>query len=373
MLANVNIKGSEHLLRRIALIGSAPSSVTRAPYDDPSWQIWGCSPGAIVHMRRITRFFELHAWRPENPCCEINYVKRLSQLAVPVYMVVPQPEIPGAVRYPKEQVLDFVWGHVEDQHGRKRPVRFDPNCFASTLSWMLAMAIMELAGEPGQNEIGLWGVDMAAEEEWMGQKDGCLSLIHIAKAIGIRIVLPPESDLIRPNPLYGYMEHDHHWRKLAERENETNARLADSRRRMQSALEETRFLEGALATIRYDMKTWVSDDQALRQMYSQPDLIDGAAPDKSGNLAALPSPEAPAPSTVDRVTRAAAALGLPAPDPQAAAAIDAIMAKIAEDAGEKTVDPTPLSPRSRPSWLDDTEEHHQLLSDEVSATQPAAE
>jgi hypothetical protein len=32
--------------KKIALIGSAPSSVGAAPYADRSWTIWGCSPGA---------------------------------------------------------------------------------------------------------------------------------------------------------------------------------------------------------------------------------------------------------------------------------------------------------------------------------------
>ena len=27
---------------KIALIGSAPSSIQQAPYHDPSWLVWGC-------------------------------------------------------------------------------------------------------------------------------------------------------------------------------------------------------------------------------------------------------------------------------------------------------------------------------------------
>jgi hypothetical protein len=274
-------------LRKIALIGSAPSSVTRAPYDDPSWSIWGCSPGAIVHMKRISCFFEMHRFVDPNPCHEINYIKRLAALTVPVYMVHPSPEVPASVTYPKETVLDFVWGHVLDLHGRKRSARFNPNDFTSSLAWMLALAIVELANEPGQNEIGLWGVDMSAQEEYGGQRDGCLSLIHIAKSIGIRITLPPESDLIRPAPLYGYQECDHSWIKHNERDKEIQARLADARRRTQAALEETRFLEGALDSNTYESRTWVGDGQALRMMYSQPDLIEDLAKGefKSADLA----------------------------------------------------------------------------------------
>ena len=33
---------------KIALVGTAPSSRMLAPYNDPSWKIWGCSPGATA-------------------------------------------------------------------------------------------------------------------------------------------------------------------------------------------------------------------------------------------------------------------------------------------------------------------------------------
>ena len=51
---------------KIALVGSAPSSVRLAPFDDPSWDIWGCSPGAypVFAQKRVDMFFELHRWEP---------------------------------------------------------------------------------------------------------------------------------------------------------------------------------------------------------------------------------------------------------------------------------------------------------------------
>ena len=304
-------------MRRIALIGSAPSSVAKAPYEDASWELHGCSPGAIVHMKRITRFYEMHAFKDPNPCHEINYVKRLAALTVPVYMVHPTPEVPASVAYPKEQVLDFVWGHVEDLHGRKRPARFNPNDFTSSLAWMLALAIVELSGEPGQNEIGLWGVDMSAQEEYGGQRDGCLSLIHIAKSIGIRVTLPPESDLIRSAPLYGYQEFDHSWIKHHEREKEISGRLGDARRRAQAAIEETRFLEGALDSNTYEARTWIGDGQALRMMYGQPAPIDVVAD--------------PVPTHAPRST----AVTVLKPDPETTKAIDAVAVKAHRQHKEK--------------------------------------
>jgi hypothetical protein len=261
-------------MKKIALIGSAPSSVKRAPYGDKSYEIWGCSPGAIPFMTRIDRFFEMHGWRPENPCCEAAYVNKLKTLDCTIFMVNPVPELPQSQAYPKDAVLSWSYGTVRDHHGRERPARFNPNDFGSTLSWMLAMAIIEVADDPEGGEIGLWGVDMAAGEEYGPQKDGCLALIHIAKTIGIKIVLPPESDLVRPAPLYGYQEHDHFYVKLAEREKELTARIQDAAHRRQAAHDEFTFLNGAMDDTRYMMKTWVADGQAIAMAYAQPEPID---------------------------------------------------------------------------------------------------
>lgn len=240
-----------------------------APYADPSYEIWGCSPGTYPHASRVDQWFELHFWKPANPCCEINYVKWMSQLGKPVYMVRPVTEVPTSIAYPKEAVLNFVYGTVTDREGNSRPARFNPNDFGSTLSWMLALAIMQ---KP--DEIGLWGVDMAANEEYGPQKDGCLSLLHIAKSIGIKITLPHESDLIRPAPLYGYQEHDPYYIKLSERMTELDHRIGDAMRREQQARDERIFLQGARDDVVYTMKTWIADPQAIGMMYSQPETIE---------------------------------------------------------------------------------------------------
>ena len=49
---------------KIALIGSAPSSIQQAPYHDPSWLVWGCSPGAygVVPKGRSNVWWELHLY-----------------------------------------------------------------------------------------------------------------------------------------------------------------------------------------------------------------------------------------------------------------------------------------------------------------------
>ena len=261
------------MTKRIALIGSAPSSVKRAPYDDSTWLVYACSPGAIAHVRRVDTFFELHAWRPENPCCETNYVKRLQALDCPIFMVDPVPELPNSKPFPKEEVMGFSWGTVRNARGEERRLQFDPNSFTSSLSWMIAYAITQ---QP--DEIGLWGVDMAADEEiYSQQKAGCLSLLHIAKQIGIKVTVPPESDLMRPHPPYGYQEHDHMWIKLNEREKEITQRINECVSVIRGKEQEYQFLLGARDNNAYQMRTWVADGQALHMQFSQPELINDIA------------------------------------------------------------------------------------------------
>lgn len=161
---------------RIALIGSAPASVGRGPYRDAryqefidarpvlemsqipfaneQWEIWGCSPGVYGIAERINRWFELHRWEPGQAWFSPEYCEWLRAFRGPVYTTEKIPEIPGSVRLPRERITQ----------------EFSPYFLTSSLSFMFAMAILEIeaaraarSGPTGwADQIGLWGVDMAA-------------------------------------------------------------------------------------------------------------------------------------------------------------------------------------------------------------------
>lgn len=143
--------------KRIALLGSAPSSVALAPFNDRSWTIWSCSPGATKHLQRTDAHFELHRYVPGHDWAHPDYIRWMADLKCHVFMQRKTPDIPNSVAYPKDQVLNYIYGEITGPDGQKRGLKFDPNTFGSSLSWMLALAIMQ---DP--DEIGLWGVDMAA-------------------------------------------------------------------------------------------------------------------------------------------------------------------------------------------------------------------
>lgn len=255
---------------RIALIGSASSSVRLGPYLDKSyqnflggkphlypqapfideeWEIWGCSPGAFGVAPRADRWFEVHRWEPGQPWFSPEYCQFLKQFKGPVYTGGVIPEIPNHVVYPLVEV----------------EAEFSSYFLTSSLSLMMAIAIFEIENarkQPGHNPnddvIGLWGVDMAANEEYAYQRPGCHFFILEALRRGIGVFIPPESDLMRPLPVYGLSEWDHMYIKLTARSRELNARAQAKQQEIQAATTELNMLRGCLDDLNYNVSTWGS-------------------------------------------------------------------------------------------------------------------
>jgi len=224
--------------KRIALIGSAPSSVGLAPYGDPSWAIWGCSPGAATVVPRIDAWFEIHDLADKQVVTPdyLAWLKLMGTAGKPVYVIEATPDIPNSVTYPlpdmREQFGDFFW--------------------TNSLAYMLALAITR-----NPEEIGLWGVDMAASSEYAYQKPACLFFVHLARERGIKITTPAESDLLRPPPRYGYSTVSHIGQKLAVRRKELQARQDALQVQYENVVREQMFIKGAIDDLEYVMNTWV--------------------------------------------------------------------------------------------------------------------
>lgn len=237
-------------MSKVALIGSAPSSVRLGPYADPSWRIWACSPGAygIIGQQRMFQegdaFFELHRWEApvigdashQVPWFSPEYCQFLREFKGVVYTGEVIPEIRGSIRLPRETLIE--------KHG--------PYFFTSSLAWMLAMALED----PNLEEVGMWGVDMAATEEYAQQRPGCQYFLQLALRRGIRVTIPPESDLLQPMPLYGVSEWDPMVIKATVRARELQGRINDATARLQGAQQEITFLHGAMDNHKYWLNTW---------------------------------------------------------------------------------------------------------------------
>ena len=267
---------------KIALIGSAPSSIRLAPYTDPSWSIWGCSPAVYPQAPRVNEWFELHRWEPpvigkaEQQVAWFSPEYCMWMARHPcVWMQEAITEIPNSKRLPAEELV------------RKYGSYF----FTSSLAWMFAMAIERILAEREERVkrgvmsqaestdgdcIGLWGVDMAATEEYGYQRAGCQFFAQIAQQLNIEVVVPPESDLLLPPPLYGIVENDPMHIKLVARRNELQGKLDHEKQMLEMHKHNVSFLQGAIDDLAYMMGTWIQLDKGgakFAEIFNQPPLM----------------------------------------------------------------------------------------------------
>ena len=240
---------------KIALIGSAPASIALAPYSDPSWNIWACSPGAYGVCPRTDRFFELHRWEPPTvgkpgtgaPWFSPEYCAWLAGHPH-VVMTEKVPAVPNSHRLPREELI----------------AKYSAYWFTSSLTWMFAMAL-----EVGATTIAFFGVDMAATEEYGYQRAACQYFIQLARSRGIEVIIPPESDLDIPPPLYGVGEWDHATIKLTARKRELDHRLAQANQQFENAKLEATFLRGAIDDLTYMLNTWATPRHVVIERTTQ--------------------------------------------------------------------------------------------------------
>jgi len=116
------------------------------------------------------------------------YTKLLPSLEEEIYMQRKDKNIPKAVEYPLDTMLN--------QFGR---------VFTSSASYMLALAIYKRPVK-----IYTWGIHMNSKGEYKYQREGYQYLLHIAETKGIELVLntedvkPEKNNFNGSKYLYGY-------------------------------------------------------------------------------------------------------------------------------------------------------------------------
>jgi hypothetical protein len=183
----------------------------------------------------------MHLWEPGQTWFSPEYCMWLAALPgrdVKLWTGAPVDALPGSLVYPTDSIL----------------TEFDPQGWfcSSSLFWMMALAIQR-----GASKIGLWGVDMAAGEEYELQRAGIHYLTYIARARGIEVGCPMESDLFTPRFRYAVDEWTHGYRKTRARRQELESRLAMAKAQAADFSNATHFLHGALDDLKYMADTWV--------------------------------------------------------------------------------------------------------------------
>lgn len=192
------------------MLGTATSTLSQAPVSDPSWEIWTCSPGMHKTVPRIDRFFELHDLPHLKERASV-FFEDLKSVPFPVYTFGPPETFPTGVAYPRDAIGEA----------------FGEWFLTSTVAWMIALAIHE-----GADEIGLWGVDMGAQEEYAHQKAGCLHFVTIALKRGIKVHIPKNSELLVVAPPYPFNYESPHTLAIKVR----RKKLQDELKQVQSML-----------------------------------------------------------------------------------------------------------------------------------------
>jgi len=235
--------------KKIALLGTAASSVNLAPYNDLSWEIWGCSTGTMT-MPRISQRFELHRWDPTDQTRFAQaYVDYLRRYDGPIWMAKEYEDIPGCVVLPWQYLIR----------------KYSPYFFTSSIAWMFAMAI-----EQNPEEIALYGIDMAAATEYKDQRMGLQYFGMLAKSKGIKVYAPPEADVFAPAPLYGICEISHQWWKQRKRLIQMTGEVQKLQEEINQKSALMTHYQGALDDQDYNFRSWFGNADAMGVDYTEP-------------------------------------------------------------------------------------------------------
>jgi hypothetical protein len=177
--------------RKIAIVGTAPSSLHLAPWNKEGWEIWGCagvfSAIDVTTIKNLALWFEIHTI--EQIMKDFNTLEVFKKMPCPVIMIDENPDLPNSKAYPLDKILAFL-----------------PRYFSNTISYMIAYAIwLHKLGENIET-IGVWGVDMAAGGEYAFQRPSCEFYLGVAQGMGIEVIIPGEADLMKCSYLYGFEE-----------------------------------------------------------------------------------------------------------------------------------------------------------------------
>ena len=288
---------------KIALLGSHPASTNLAPFQDIThteylggrvqaypppkhgdqrWLLWGCSPAAFASAPRADAWFEVHRWEPGAPWFSPEYCQFLREFKGPVYIGGPIPEITRGVVYPRPEIeAEFsayfltssislmaaiaiktieavrawrAWHRLPPEQ-RLMPEPLEPfNRMGIPREW-----VEPEIGQTDQDDIvGMWGIDMSAQEEYMRQKPGAWFFGLEAMRRGIGVIYPPESDLFCSEPIYGLSEWDHDYIQATTRMRNHNQRLQDAQNRMAQVQNEINGINGMKGELAYQITNWKS-------------------------------------------------------------------------------------------------------------------
>jgi hypothetical protein len=173
----------------IAVCGSHPKTVAMAPFHDPKWKIYCCSPHNI-EMRalpRVNEWFEVHVPVADETRA-YDYLRHLEDNKVS-----------------QEGSAEVIWMRDKEAIHRFKDARPYPEEFmlqefgpffldTSSIAYILAKAIVDCCNE-NIPAIGLFGIMQASPGEYSYQRPGIQYFIWEAARRGIDVYAPDISKL----------------------------------------------------------------------------------------------------------------------------------------------------------------------------------
>ena len=165
-------------MRRIAIVGWAPSTRELILNEPPDVEVWGLN-FAHVFISRYQRWFQVHPrnWRGDvtgNYGRGEIHTHFLQTCAVPVYQTELDERVPTSKLYPREEVVKCL--------GR--------DYLTSSFAYALGLALLE-----GVDEIRMFGCDLITTTEFARQRPAVEWMLGIAQGRGIKVYVPPQAAL----------------------------------------------------------------------------------------------------------------------------------------------------------------------------------
>jgi len=188
-------------VKKVCIVGFAPDSrmLVEQHYSDPDMEFWGLNE-LYMDMPKLAakanRWYQLHGYEPPQ-IRDVDQVQHLAELTCPVVMWKKHPKIPNSVEYPLQEILDYFDNYGEGM-APEQIDRADRAYFTNSVSWMITQAILE-----GYDTIYLYGVNMAQIQEFGHQRPSVEFYLGWAGGRGIKIYVPPQSDILMCPYLYG--------------------------------------------------------------------------------------------------------------------------------------------------------------------------
>ena len=167
---------------KIAILGKTHSR-KEAPFDDPSWTIWGVGmvhrddtvplyPKEDAPIGRWDAWFECHDMRDYHPGTEnddyLGHWEWMNRQTKPIYTLGTM-DVPTAKVLPRD---DLIW-------------TYGAYFMRNTICWAMAYAL-----HLGVDQIGLWGIEQASRKEYAREHHGVQHFIHLARALGVGVTMP---------------------------------------------------------------------------------------------------------------------------------------------------------------------------------------